>query len=136
MRRLVCPCVVRKPPKTGFLASRPKFKPVMLTNIVYSVYRTSFPLGISQGLPDYLTRNHNLITFEKNPNTWTLYKDNLCFFKCLAFHQTGSIKQEKLTKKLYKQWITFADNKHLRNTQVTFSSIPYLEKCFNTNVNV
>ena len=23
MRRLVCPCVVRKPPKTGFLALRP-----------------------------------------------------------------------------------------------------------------
>ena len=29
MRRLVCTCVVRKPPKTGFLASRP-------------IYRTSF----------------------------------------------------------------------------------------------
>ena len=66
-----------------------KFKPVMVTNIVYSVYRTSFPLGISQGLPDYLTGNQNLITLEKNPNTGTLYKDNLCFFRCLAFHQTG-----------------------------------------------
>ena len=26
MRRLVCACVVRKPPKTGFLATRPKVK--------------------------------------------------------------------------------------------------------------
>ena len=25
MRRLVCACVVRKPPKTGFLASRPMY---------------------------------------------------------------------------------------------------------------
>ena len=35
MRRLVCTCVVRKPPKTGFLASRPKctFLPFcLLTN--------------------------------------------------------------------------------------------------------
>ena len=28
MRRLVCACVVRKPPKTGFLASRPNCIPV------------------------------------------------------------------------------------------------------------
>ena len=40
---------------TYALKQRPdtKFKPVLVTNIVYSVYRTSFPLGISQGLPGY-----------------------------------------------------------------------------------
>ena len=35
MRRLVCACVVRKPSKTGFLASRPKF---IINMIIFNTY--------------------------------------------------------------------------------------------------
>ena len=34
MRRLVCACVVRKPPKTGFLATRP----IIILSAIYSRY--------------------------------------------------------------------------------------------------
>ena len=37
MRRLVCACVVRNPPKTGFLASRPISKAVMLVAVILSI---------------------------------------------------------------------------------------------------
>ena len=33
MRRLVCACAVRKPSKTGFLASRPKYYEDILTSL-------------------------------------------------------------------------------------------------------
>ena len=42
MRRLVCACVVHKPLKTGFLASRPKYfiaiAPISLSHIVFNKY--------------------------------------------------------------------------------------------------
>ena len=45
MRRLVCACVVPKPPKTGFLASRPKYERVckFVTEIKKKYPVTNFP---------------------------------------------------------------------------------------------
>ena len=61
MRRLVCACVVRKPPKTGFLASRPIWWQLFLNHLVdwagpsrhfrdsdvFQYYRTWQPIGLS-----------------------------------------------------------------------------------------
>ena len=80
-----------------------KWKPVMVTNIVYQVYKTSYPLGLTTGLPDFVAKSKSIVSFERNPNTQKLYKDDLCFFRCLAFHRTKKRKCETMTNKLHAQ---------------------------------
>ena len=54
MRRLVCACVVRKPPKTGYLALRPKCdKPQILFKIIYNDNRYQCPF-YSKCVPNVL----------------------------------------------------------------------------------
>ena len=45
---------------------------------------TTYPLGNSPKLPDYIKNNRYIIALEKDRNTNYRYKDHLCFFRCLA----------------------------------------------------
>ena len=58
MRRLVCACVVRKPPKTGFLATRPKCK-----NDTFCYYLSKPPLFRAK-----ITRHQCLLYQWDNPS--------------------------------------------------------------------
>ena len=42
-----------------------KYKPIMITNIVYRVYRMSFVLGNGRKMPDYIRNSKSIICFEK-----------------------------------------------------------------------
>ena len=48
----------RQRPNTGW-------KPLMVMNVVYEVYITSYPLGFGQTLPRYISKSKSIISFEK-----------------------------------------------------------------------
>ena len=75
-----------------------KWIPVRLTNIVYEIYNTSYPLGLTKGLPRFITKSKSIISFEKHPETRKLYTDDLCLFRCLAYHKIKKIHCETFNK--------------------------------------
>lgn len=54
-----------------FQKQRPstKWKPVMITNVLYQVYKTGFPLGLGQPLPAYITNSKSILAFENDRDT-------------------------------------------------------------------
>ena len=101
------------------LRQRPntKFKPVMVTNAQLWVYSSKFVLGHEpMKLPTYLTKSKHVMTFEKRNDKHynsKLYKDNLCAFRCLAYHlkpllfESNNSEFEVLVKKLFQKWCLF-----------------------------
>ena len=69
-----------------------KWTPILVTNIVYEVYSTLYPLGLPSDLPGYIRKNKNIVSMEKNPSTNRVYTDDKCFFRCLAYHK---LKKQK-----------------------------------------
>ena len=121
-----------------FQKQRPdsKWKPVCVTNVLYNVFKLSFPLGTSKPLPGYITKSKSIISFEKNRNTKRRYDDSLCFFRCLAYHMSRSIHCENLTSDLFAKWLQYVNNKKLKSSDVNLHRMPDLENCFETNINV
>ena len=113
-----------------------KWKPILLTNVVYEIYNTSYPLGFGQSLPRYIVNMKSIISFERDPNTKRIYQDNKCFFRCLAYHKSKKVKCALLTKALHKQWLKYAKSRHISSSQITIDRIPDLEECFHVNINV
>ena len=65
---------------------RPNIKWVLerIVNLQIRVFPTTYPLGNSPELPDYIKNNRFIFGLEKDRNNAYQYKDNLCFFRCLA----------------------------------------------------
>ena len=61
--------------------------------------------------------------------------DNLCAFRCLAYHKKGDRFQEQEVKRLYRQWLAFT--KHSETFQgINLDELPEWEECFNINIMV
>jgi hypothetical protein len=128
-------------PYSYIMNSRPnsKFEPVFVSNINFTTYKTNFRIGHPPQLPEFIEKKKYLKTFIRNASNSKLINDNLCFFRCLAFHNNAnSQKLEKQTKKLFNQWNTYAN---LETTPqeyggVLLSDLNDLEKCFKVNINV
>lgn len=120
------------------LKQRPdtKWKPVVVTNVRYDLYKTSFVLGLAQNLPNYLLKSKSVICFEKNPKTHERFDDNLCFFRCLAYHKSKSVYVERMVRILHAQWVKYVEDHRLKSSDVSLSQIPDLEQCFEVNLNV
>ena len=50
---------------------------------------TTYPLGNPPKLPNYIKNNRFIIGLEKDQNTAKMYKDHLCFFRCLVIGKFG-----------------------------------------------
>ena len=86
-----------------------KWKPHLITNFVFYVFRTHYPLG--QGdLPDYIINSKSIISMHKNPVTGRVYEDALCAFRCLSVHRKDVGGREVAAKKFYRQWRDFRNN--------------------------
>ena len=71
------------------LRQRPdtKWKPVLVTNVRFTLYHLNYPLGtVTIQLPDYLKNSKSIISLDKN-SKGKLYNDHLCAFCCLATYQ-------------------------------------------------
>lgn len=113
-----------------------KYKPILITNISYTVYRTSFPLGNGKALPNFIRKNKFVISFERHPNTRKLYDDNLCMFRCLAYHQTGSVLIEKLAKELHTRWVIYCEKNKASSSDVSLANICEVEQCFKQDISI
>ena len=67
---------------------------------------TTYPLGNSPKLPDYIKNNRYIIALENDQNQAKRYKDNLCFFRCLAIGKFGKTYHNcnQKAKELFDQY--------------------------------
>ena len=67
---------------------------------------TTYPLGNPPNLPDYIKNNRYVIALEKDENTAKIYKDHLCFFRCLAIARFGKTRHNcnLKAKELFDQY--------------------------------
>lgn len=122
-----------------------KWKPFMVTKIVYFVYNTSYPLGhLTRPLPSYVKQNPTVISLDYNTDTGKPYEDNLCAFRALAAHRNrGKRNLTKLAQTYSKQWFRYhrlrAADRRTATTAfkgVRLDDIPDFENCFKIRVHV
>lgn len=114
-----------------------KWKCVMLTNVYYTVYKTRFLLGYLDELPPpHISASKSIVCFFRNRSNGRIYTDNLCVFRCLAFHITKSRRISRLTRLLFRRWVSFTRNKTNPFPGIDLSDFPLFEKCFEINVNI
>ena len=77
-----------------------------ITNVTFFVYHIrDHPIGAALKLPEYITQNRAIVSLSHTPNHATLYKDDLCLFRCLALHSGEHLKyMEKKVKSLYQEY--------------------------------
>jgi len=118
---------------TETLRQRPdtKWIPVLLTNVLFNLYSTHYPLG-SGSLPDYIVHHHAIVPLQENRQTGKPYEDDLCAFRCLALHRGYDVKSlERHAEKYYQDW-----KKENDSAQLTLNDIPQFENNFKINVEV
>lgn len=76
------------------------------------------------------------VCFFRNHSNGCVYADNLCAFRCLAYHITKSRRISRLTRLLFKHWLAFTGNKANSFAGIDLSDFPLFEKCFEINVNI
>lgn len=72
------------------MQSRPnsKWSVYVVTNIRWMVTRTNYILGSNRKLPDYIRKKRSIIALDNRSDNGALIEDNLCAFRCLAYHRT------------------------------------------------
>ena len=108
----------------------------LVTNLTLYIYRIpDHPIGTNiVGLPNYILQNPAIISLMNDPNKHgEPYRDNLCFFRCLALHQGCHPKgMEKKTKELFQQHTPDGDFKKFQG--IKLSDLGALEEIFETNI--
>ena len=126
------------------LQQRPntKWKPVLVTNVHFSLFHLNYTLGAPLDLPDYIKTSKSIVSLDKRSNGKP-YEDNLCGFRCLATHHHGRDRIDTHTKFYFEQWINYVNGKedieHIdrdKFTGITLDHVADFEKCFSINVNV
>ena len=106
-----------------------KWKPVYITNIQYDVSYVNYPLGNSIDLPGYIVKKKCIVTMQWNPFNGHKYTDDLCLFRCLAYHRGFKDKDfECQTHHYYKTWD--------REVPVQFANMDAFEHMFKIKVKV
>ncbi|XP_069106330.1 uncharacterized protein [Argopecten irradians] len=107
-----------------------------ITNVRWTVTRTSFPLGAGTVLPDYVKSKKSIISLTNDARTGRAFTDNLCLFRCLAYDRVRDVKNiERTAAQLFRD---FTDNTCSieRFPGVPLSDLPKIEKHFSVNLNV
>ena len=130
------------------LRQRPntKWKPVIVTNVRFTLYSLDYPLGTASiQLPDHVKNSRSIIALDKTTGG-KLYKDHLCAFRCLATYQGHQYERlEMHTKSLFAKWVEYMQHKCPENNisldpktfkGVELSQLVYFEKCFEININI
>lgn len=137
----ICSYVMKDRPST-------KWKFFAVTNVKFFLYYSGFMLGAPVNLPNYITKQNNgIISFEKDIKHSKTYQDNLCLFRCLAFHDTNSFANafETRVKHKFAVWCEYmykkkcidVKNIDIKDFQgVSLNEISNVEECFNVNIDV
>ena len=123
-----------------------KWEKVFVTNVNYMVYRTGFPIGKptgAKGVDDFIINKQCIVSMVHYPGTTRVYKDNLCFFRCLAYAQTKTRRVERSTTLLYGEWKFHQESAGVELPSnptkfkgVTLDDIPILEELFHVSIDV
>ena len=120
-----------------------KWRPALLTNARWYVYKLPrFRLGNGKNISQYLKKKRCVISLEKSYNGTKLYKDNLCIFRCLAYHRHSFLYKQNET--LFHEKTVEYENEFksfIKCTETKFDgfetkNIPFFEDCFKINVNI
>ena len=131
------------------LRQRPnsQWKPVLVTNIRWSVWKTKFPLGSPVILPNYVKKKKTIIGMDVGHHGRP-YQDNLCLFRCYAFHMnpTRKIPQIEIIKLYFSKFRKYMAKKvnfdkwHDLNYEefegLDINLLYHFELCFKVNINV
>ena len=113
---------------------RPNTKWVIerIVNLRLHLIMTTYPLGIPLHLPDYIKNNCHIIGLEKDNNHAYRYKDNLCFFRCLAIGKFGKTYHNcnQTAKELFQDYCQHFRVKPQDFEGVELDEFPELEKYF------
>ena len=108
-----------------------------LTNLQVIVYPTNHLLG--HGIsPDFIKNSKFLKTLDKDASGRE-YMDQLCVFRCLAYHFNGTINLNKNVDIYFQQWCTFLGKKNLKQdkyTGLSMNDISKFEECFQVNISL
>ena len=101
-------------------------------NLCIHLVITTYPLGKPPHLPNYIKNNRYIIGLEKDKNNAYRYKENLCFFRCLAIGKFGKTRHNcnRKAKELFDE---YCDHFHTNPHQfqgVELDEFPELEKYF------
>ena len=106
---------------------------VEITNATFYVTKLhGHPIGKSSKLPSYILNNPALLSLNSNGNTGLPYKDNLCFFCCLAAYRgCHPHNLERDTQQFYERYAEVSNHKF---EGVSLDELPELEKLFELNI--
>ncbi len=108
----------------------------LVTNMTLYIFRIpNHPIGTYHvQLPGYISSNKAIISLTNDPaKKGVQYRDNLCFFRCLALHQGFTPDRlVKKTKELFHQYSPDGNYKNFPG--VTLAEMSKLEEIFNVNI--
>ena len=118
------------------------WKPVLLTNIRFSVFKTNFPLGSNIQIPQFI-KSKKCIT-SSALSRYSSKTHNLCLFIAFSFLKSGHSNLITNAHELFNQWMEYALTNRLVSESVSAESypgfdikhIPHFEDCFKVNVNI
>lgn len=113
-----------------------KWKPFLVTNVHYTAFKTGYLLGCGKDLPSHILASKSIVALIRNKTTGNMYNDNLCAFRCLAFHRTHSLRRESLAKRLFQRWRRCSSHLVGPFNGIRIEDMPDFEACFQVNVNV
>ena len=123
---------------TNYYLKKPSSSWVLagLTNLQICIYRLeNTPIGAKVILPDYIKDSKSIVAMINSRKTSKPYKDNLCFFRCLAYHfKHGAKGLDRATTKFLHRFEGYMEQSFEKG--VNLSHIPLLETCFSTAINV
>ena len=113
---------------------RPNTKWVIehIVNLRLHLVMTTYPLGKSPHLPDYIKNNCHIIGLEKDTNHAYHHEDSLCFFHCLAVGKFGKTCHDcnRNAKELFQEYCNHFQAKSQSFESVELNEFPELEKYY------
>ena len=99
----------------------------------------TYPLGRGIKLPDYIKSKRAIISLEKAYSGKELYKDNLCIFRCLAYHKNPTLYIKH--NSVFEETVEGYKRKYLAQSGVEkgfegikLQDIVAFENCFKINI--
>ena len=107
-----------------------KWEVKLMTNLIATVYPLNFVIGYGV-LPDCIKHSNSIIGLDINQND-----DNLCIFRCIAYHSYGPSFGEAQVKQMAKQWMNMWCAPDEEFHGIDFHELPNLEELFKINLHV
>ena len=109
----------------------------LVTNVTWFVWKIrDHPISRGKYLRGYIVDNPGITPMDRNIQRGKTYENNLCFFRCLALHNSCHTKNlERDTKHYYKQYRD-ANLSKKRFHGVKLSELDELEKMCEVSIQV